>query len=55
MSDNNKIITAKSIEDMIADLYKGKNAVKLDEDVYQLATLGSTASKLLCKSLIGNE
>ena len=35
MSDNNEITTAKSIEDMIADLYKGKNAVKLDEDVYR--------------------
>ena len=35
MENSNEIITAKSVEDRIADLYKGKNAVKLDEDVYR--------------------
>ena len=35
MANNNEIITAKSVEDRIADLYKGKNAVKLDDDVYR--------------------
>ena len=35
MANNNEIITAKNVEESISEYYKGKNVVKIDDDVYR--------------------
>lgn len=41
MANNNEIITAKSSEDRVDDYYKGKNVVKLEDDVYRRQISGA--------------